>query len=136
MQRSQPSPSAALRSLLSDAGSLPLPPPKVSGYAQVTNDGQVKLWPQFGRQKLRWSRMVADLLLEGPGVSPHLMQASTLGGEASKISVPFRDFAIGDISPDPVPVLVTAFRVKGIKAIDGITAFSGHAVPPAGPQGS
>jgi len=89
---------------------VPPPPLKVSGYAQVTNDGQVKLWPQFGTE----TPLVTDgsriYFLEGPGISPTLMQASTLGGEASKISVPFPDFAIGDISPDRSSVLVPAFN--------------------------
>ena len=87
---------------------VPLPPPRVSGYAQVTNDGQAKLWPQFGTE----TPLVTDgsriYFVEAPGVSPTLMQVSTLGGEASKISVPFPDFIIADISPDRSSLLMPA----------------------------
>jgi eukaryotic-like serine/threonine-protein kinase len=89
---------------------VPLPPPRVSGYAQVTNDAQAKLWPQFGTE----SPLVTDgsriYFLEAPTVSPALMQVSTLGGEASKISVPLPAFWIGDISPDRSSLLIPALN--------------------------
>jgi eukaryotic-like serine/threonine-protein kinase len=89
---------------------VPLPPPRVSGYAQVTNDAQAKLWPQFGTE----TPLVTDgsriYFVEAPTVSPALMQVSTLGGEASKISVPFPVFWIGDISPDRSSLLIPALN--------------------------
>jgi len=89
---------------------IPLPPPRVSGYVQVTNDAQVKLWPQFGGE----TPLVTDgsriYFVEAPSVSSALMQVSTLGGEASKISVPFPNFAIGDISPDRTSLLIPSFN--------------------------
>ena len=89
---------------------VPPAPLKVSGYAQVTNDGQVKLWPQFGTE----TPLVTDgsriYFVERPGVSSTLMQVSALGGEASKISVPFPDFVIGDISADRSSLLIPAFN--------------------------
>jgi Tol biopolymer transport system component len=89
---------------------IPLPPPKVSGYAQVTNDAQVKFWPQFGSE----SPLVTDgsriYFVEAPAVSSTLMQVSTSGGETSKISVPFAAFGIGDISPDRSSLLIPSFN--------------------------
>jgi len=87
---------------------VPLPPPRVSGYAQVTNDGGVKLWPQFGSETALVTDGSRIYFVEMPALSSTLMQVSALGGEASKISVPFPDFVIGDISPDRSSLLMPA----------------------------
>ncbi len=83
-----------------------LAPPKISGYTQITNDAQVKLWPQFGWE----TPLVTDgsrvYFVEGPYVSSSLMQVSTQGGEASAIAVPFPIRQIGDISPDRSTLLM------------------------------
>jgi len=96
---------------------VPLPPPRVSGYAQVTNDAQAKLWPQFGTE----TPLVTDgsriYFLEAPTVSPALMQVSTLGGESSKISVPFPAFWVGDISPDRSSLLIPALNSQDLWAL-------------------
>jgi eukaryotic-like serine/threonine-protein kinase len=88
----------------------PPPPPTVSGYAQVTNDGRVKLWPQFGN----YGPLVTDgsrvYFVESPYVSSTLMQVSTLGGEASTIPVPFPVILVGDISPDRSSLLMPSFN--------------------------
>ena len=87
---------------------VPLPPPRVSGYAQVTNDGRAKAWPGVS-----YDRLVTDgsrlYYIESPFVSPILKQVSTLGGETSAISTPFLVGSIGDISPDRSSLLVPAF---------------------------
>ena len=87
---------------------VPLPPPRVSGYVQITNDGRAKLWPGFYAQSL-----VTDgsriYFVESPFVSPILTQVSTLGGETSAISTPFLVTVIGDISPDRSSLLIPAF---------------------------
>ena len=89
-----------------------LPPPKVSGYVQVTDDRKAKLWPEFGEQV----PMVTDgsriYFVETPFVSSSLMQVSTLGGETSGIDVPFSVDGIGDISPDRSSLLMPSFSTQ------------------------
>ena len=102
---------------------IPLPPPRVSGYLQVTNDAQVKLWPQFGGENPLVTDGSRIYFVETPSISSTLMQVSTLGGEASKISVPFRDFGIGDISPDRSSLLMPAFNSQENQTIYGHYRF-------------
>ena len=75
---------------------VPLPPPKVSSYVQVTNDGRAK---SFGDSAYP---LVTDgsrlYFVEFP--FDVLTQVSTLGGETSTIAMPFPLNRIGDISPD------------------------------------
>jgi Tol biopolymer transport system component len=88
---------------------VPLPLPKVSGYTQVTNDGTVKLWPQFSV----YTALVTDgsrvYFVESPFVSPVLHQVSALGGETTAIAAPFPVNRIGDISPDRSVLLIPKF---------------------------
>ena len=76
---------------------VPLPPPKVSGYVQVTNDGRAKKSGFDSAYPL-----VTDgsrfYFVEFP--FDVLTQVSTLGGETSTIAMPFPLNRIGDISPD------------------------------------
>jgi Tol biopolymer transport system component/DNA-binding winged helix-turn-helix (wHTH) protein len=87
---------------------VPLPPPRVSHYVQVTNDGRVKAWP--GRS---FARLVTDgsrlYYVESPFVSPILKQVSTLGGETSAVDTPFLVNLIGDISPDRSSLFVPGY---------------------------
>ena len=76
---------------------VPLPPPKVSGYVQVTNDGRAKksvfdsAYPLVtDGSRLYFVEFPFDVLT----------QVSTLGGETSTIAMPFPLNRIGDISPD------------------------------------
>jgi serine/threonine protein kinase/Tol biopolymer transport system component len=94
--------------------SVPLPPLKVSGYVQLTNDGRAKLWPGIsGELVTDGSRLY---YVEAPFVSPVLTQVSTLGGETSAIPTPFLVNLIGDISPDRSSLLVPAHLVFGDEA--------------------
>src|SRR5262249_14168710 len=83
-----------------------LPPPKVSGYVQVTDDRKAKLFPEFGVQTPLVTGGSRIYFLETPFVSSNLMQVSTLGGETSAIDVPFPVGGIGDISPDRSSLLI------------------------------
>jgi serine/threonine protein kinase/Tol biopolymer transport system component len=86
---------------------VPLPPLKVSGYVQLTNDGRAKLFPGvFGSLATDGSRLY---YVESPFVAPVLMQVSTLGGETSAIPTPFLVNQIGDISPDRSALLIPAY---------------------------
>ena len=98
--------------LLTFRSTVPLPPPKVSGYVQLTNDGRAKLWPGIsGELVTDGSRLY---YVEAPFVSPILTQVSTLGGETSAIPTPFLVNLIGDISPDRSSLLVPAnARLQG-----------------------
>jgi len=83
---------------------VPLPPLKLSGYVPLTNDGKAKLWPGLsGKLVTDGSRLY---YVESPGISPMLMQVSTLGGETSAIPTPFLVNQIGDISPDRYALLI------------------------------
>jgi eukaryotic-like serine/threonine-protein kinase len=88
--------------------SFPLPSLKVSGIAQLTNDGRAKFFPGIlGSLVTDGSRLY---YAESPFVSPVLMQVSTLGGETSAIPTPFLVSQIGDISPDRSSLLVPAYQ--------------------------
>ena len=87
-------------------------PLKVSGYAQLTNDGRAKLWPQFRE----YGPLVTDgsrvYFVESPFVAPVLSQVSALGGETSIITAPFPVNRIGDISPDRSALLTPVFAAQ------------------------
>jgi Tol biopolymer transport system component/predicted Ser/Thr protein kinase len=91
---------------------LPLPPLKISNYAQITNDGRAKLWPQFGS----YAPLVTDgsriYFVESPFVSPVLTQVSTSGGDTSAIAAPFVLNRVGDISPNHSELLTPAFTAQ------------------------
>jgi Tol biopolymer transport system component/predicted Ser/Thr protein kinase len=90
--------------------SVPLPPPKVSGYVQVTNDGSAKLWGETPFALVTDGSRV--YFVDSPWVSPVLTQVSTLGGETSAIATPFPVSRIGDISPDRSALLIPAYTAR------------------------
>ena len=91
---------------------VPLPPIKVSGYTQITNDGTAKLWPQSSA----YTAMATDgsrvYFVESPFLAPVLRQVSALGGETAAIPTPLRVNRIADISPDRSALLVPAFLAQ------------------------
>ena len=91
---------------------VPLPPLKVSGYTQITNDGTAKLWPQSSA----YTAMATDgsrvYFVESPFLAPVLRQVSALGGETAAIPTSLRVNRIGDISPDRSALLVPAFLAQ------------------------
>jgi eukaryotic-like serine/threonine-protein kinase len=90
----------------------PPPPLKVSGYTQLTNDGQVKLWPTFSV----YTALVTDgariYYVQSPFMAPQLKQVSAVGGDTSVISAPFAINRIGDISRDRSALLVPAYNAQ------------------------
>jgi eukaryotic-like serine/threonine-protein kinase len=90
----------------------PLPPLRVLGYAQVTNDARVKLWPQFGNELPLVTDGSRIYFTETPFVSSALMQVSTFGGEASKVPVPIPDYGLADISPDRSSLLMQSYSIQ------------------------
>ena len=93
--------------LLAFRFAFPLPPLKVSGIVQLTNDGRAK----SGLESPAGLATDGSRLyyVESPFVSPMLMQVSTLGGETSAIPTPFLVNQIRDISPDRSSLLVPAY---------------------------
>jgi eukaryotic-like serine/threonine-protein kinase len=87
----------------------PMPPLKVSGYSQITNDGTPKLFPEYPA----YTALVTDgarvYFVESPFVSPVLRQVSAQGGETSALTEPFKVDRISDISPDRSALLSPAF---------------------------
>ena len=90
----------------------PPAPLKVSGYTQLTNDGQVKLWPTFSV----YSALVTDgprvYYVESPFMVPQLKQVSTVGGDTSVIAAPFTINQIGDISHDHSGLLLPSYAAQ------------------------
>jgi len=84
-------------------------PLKVAGYTQLTNDGNVKLWPTFPV----YTPIVTDgarvYYVQSPFMAPQLRQVSAVGGDTSVISAPFAINQIGDIAHDRSALLVPAF---------------------------
>jgi eukaryotic-like serine/threonine-protein kinase len=94
-----------------------LPPPlKVSGYAQLTNDGRVKIWPGGAYQIPLVTDGYRVYFVESPFVAPTLTQVSALGGETSPIPGPSQNIRLGDISPDR-SALLTAIVQKAISEL-------------------
>ena len=76
----------------------PLPPPRITGSKQITNDAV----PKFG--------MVTDgsrlYFTESPSSNFMIAQVSTAGGQTAPLETPFPNPAIGDISPDGSNLLI------------------------------
>src|SRR5579863_6262572 len=84
------------------------PPPRVTGYTQLTHDG----W-----QKNSFGQTTPIVLTDGPrlffqeNVHGHFVigQVSASGGETSQISTPFPNAALDNISPDNSQLAVGSF---------------------------
>jgi serine/threonine protein kinase/Tol biopolymer transport system component len=78
--------------------SRPLPPPKVSGYVQVTHDGRLKDLDGTDGVRLYFN----EVLSAGPGIS----QVSPSGGEVAPVAVPSPTMELLTVSPDGTTLLV------------------------------
>jgi serine/threonine protein kinase/Tol biopolymer transport system component len=94
----------------------PPAPLRVTGFKQLTNDGQVKLFPQFAS----YSALVTDgprvYFVESPSMVPQLKQVSIVGGDTSVISAPFAISQIGDMSYDHSALLLPAYVAAEVAA--------------------
>jgi hypothetical protein len=92
---------AILVTLLTVRLRAPMPPPKLSGYAQITGDGGIK----------------TSLVTDGPRIYfsglASLYQVSGAGGEAVPIPVPFPNPVVMDVSPSRSELLVGSFAELG-----------------------
>ncbi|HXY08307.1 MAG TPA: protein kinase [Terriglobales bacterium] len=85
-----------------------LPPPRITGYSQITHDGQ---------QKSFVGQVTATVLSDGPrlylqeNINGHFVisQVSASGGETVAIPTPFPNVAPLNISPDKSELLVGSF---------------------------
>jgi Tol biopolymer transport system component/predicted Ser/Thr protein kinase len=90
----------------------PLPPPRVSGYAQITNDGQGKGLFE-GAAVTDGSRLYFG---EGSGMSAVIAQVSAAGGETSPLlEAPVGEPEVQDISPNHSELLVSNYMGFGQK---------------------
>jgi len=78
--------------------SRPLPAPSVSGYVPVTHDGIPKYLVGTDGARL----FLGELASEGRVVA----QVSAIGGEVARVSVPFPNMDLMDVSPDGATLLV------------------------------
>ena len=85
-----------------------LPPPRITGYTQITRDGQ---------QKNFFGQSTATVLTDGPRLYLQeningrfvISQVSSSGGETVPISTPFANVTPLNISPDKSELLVASF---------------------------
>ena len=84
----------------------PLPPPSVSGYVQLTDDGRGK-GPSEGALVTDGARLYFG---EGSGMSATIAQVSISGGETSEMpGAPIGDPEIQDISPSHSELLASSY---------------------------
>ncbi|MBV9442926.1 MAG: serine/threonine-protein kinase [Acidobacteriaceae bacterium] len=84
----------------------PLPPPRLSNYVQLTNDGRGK-GPSEGAVVTDGSRLYFG---EGSGMSSVIAQVSTSGGETSALpDAPSGEPEIQDISPNHAELLTSSY---------------------------
>ncbi len=82
----------------------PLPPPSVSGYLQITNDGLPKVY--LGSASLVTDGTRLYFTHVATGTSHTLVQASTEGGGTVSIPTPFPNTVLADISPNHAELLI------------------------------
>jgi eukaryotic-like serine/threonine-protein kinase len=83
----------------------PIDPPKVLATTQLTNDGTSKQLLATDGSRLYFG--------ETNGPNRFLVQSSVAGGETSRVPVPFKVFALRDISPDHSQLLLSVGQVTG-----------------------
>ncbi len=84
----------------------PLPPPKVTGFSQITNDGAMKGYMVTDGSRLYFA--------ESTGGNYHLAQVSATGGETVPMPTPFPNTLLCDISPDRSELLfINGIRTEG-----------------------
>ena len=114
---------AAVTLLAMALGSLltrPLPPPKVSDYVQIANDGVSKVFPlpalsPFLLGSAAHALLVTDgsrLYFKRAAPPFALAQVSAEGGETVSVAAPFSP-VLGDISPNHTELLVFATSEGG-----------------------
>jgi hypothetical protein len=81
-------------------GSLPLPPPRVTGTVQITNDGRGSSAPLL----TDGMRLLYNLGSDEP------RQISVKGGESAPLSAPTQNLMLGDISPDRTEYLMYRYH--------------------------
>ncbi|MFY9559452.1 MAG: protein kinase [Terriglobales bacterium] len=85
-----------------------LPPPRITGYNQITHDGQ---------QKNFFGQVATIVLTDGPRLYYEeningrfvIAQVSAGGGESVPMSTPFPNVALNNISPDKAELLIGSF---------------------------
>jgi serine/threonine protein kinase/Tol biopolymer transport system component len=112
--------------------SRPLPPPTVSGYVPVTNDGNPKFLVGTDGARLYFN--------EYPATGPAVSQVSIAGGQVARVSVPTATMPLLGVSPDGATLLVadepgqTNFRgpLWGIPVLGGPPRRLGETAGQAG----
>ena len=85
-----------------------LPPPRVTGYTQITHDGRVKNF--FGAVApivlTDGARLYFQEFVDGRYV---IAQVAVTGGDVVVMNTPFKNVSLDDISPDKTELLVGSF---------------------------
>jgi serine/threonine protein kinase/Tol biopolymer transport system component len=107
---------ALATSVLAFLFSRPLPPPRVSGYAAISNDGQPKAGALGGEVVVTDGVNVYFNEIT-PGAIGSLAQVSATGGETALIPAPSHLFPnLLDISPKRHELLISSFAALGAEA--------------------
>jgi DNA-binding winged helix-turn-helix (wHTH) protein/Tol biopolymer transport system component len=82
----------------------PLPPPRVTGYAQITHDGQQKNLAGTDGTRLYFNQM------SGPTLPVSIAQVDISGGTIAQVPVALLNPFLSDISPDGAGFLVYSMK--------------------------
>ena len=80
----------------------PLPPPRITGYTQITHDGRQKILVGTDGTRLYFNRM------SGSTTPDSVAQVAISGGGTAPISVPLPNPFLVDVSPDASSFLINA----------------------------
>ena len=98
-------------------GIRPLPPPRVTGYKQITNDGLMK--SIGGTDGLRL------YLSEGSSTEMWIAQMSVKGGEPARMPMPSPFYRLLDVSPDGSNLLTTEVVTYGEGPLRSVPILGG-----------
>jgi len=101
-------------------GLRPLPPPRVTGYQQITNDGIMK--------GLAGTDGVRLYLTEASGTAHKIVQIATNGGEPAPVAMPSASFQLFDVSPDGSSLLAADIATYGQGPLWRVPALGGSAL--------
>jgi serine/threonine protein kinase/Tol biopolymer transport system component len=101
-------------------GLRPLPPPRVTGYQQITNDGVMK--------SLVGTDGVRLYFAEASGTARKTVQMAISGGEPAPVSMPSPSFELFDVSPDGSSLLAGDVTTYGQGPLWRVPALGGSAL--------
>jgi DNA-binding winged helix-turn-helix (wHTH) protein/Tol biopolymer transport system component len=84
----------------------PLPPPRITGYSQITHDGHQKVLVGTDGTRLYFNQM------SGPSLAASIAEVAISGGGTAQVPVPIPDPLLLDVSPDGSDFLIYSDSAK------------------------